>query len=242
MCRGEEAVVKPSVIGAWSVLAVACAGFLYIVLTWPDVDALAEKNPTSTAFIDAYRQEMKAQGRDVEVKWRWVPYQQIALDLKQAVVVAEDLDFFAHQGFDVDEIEAAIEKARNKGGKLRGASTLTQQLAKNLWLSPSRNPLRKVKEAILTVQLERRLDKRRILELYLNVAEFGPGIYGAEAASRAYFGRPAAALDRREAASLAASLSRPRSWHPGVTSRGYQKRIQTILYRIEKAEWLWQFF
>lgn len=238
MKRGKH---RGLIIGASSVLFAVCAFFLYIVLTWPDVAALAEKNPASTAFIDAYRQEIAAQGQ-AEVRWQWAPYQNISLDLKQAVVVAEDIDFFSHQGFDIDEIEAAIEKARDKGGKVRGASTLTQQLAKNLWLSPSRNPWRKVKEAILAFQLERRLDKRRILELYLNVVELGPGIYGVEAAARAYFGKPAAALNRNEAAALAASLSRPRRWHPGVESSVYEKRIQTVLHRMDKAQWLWQLF
>ena len=128
--------------------------------------------------------------------------------------MAEDINFFTHHGFDLGEIGKVVDAAMADGELQRGASTLTQQLAKNLWLSPSRNPLRKVKEAILTWQLERTLPKRRILELYLNVAEFGPGIFGAEAAARRYFGKPAAALDAAESAQLAASLPNPRRWHP----------------------------
>ncbi len=111
-------------------------------------------------------------------------------------------------------------------------------MAKNLWLTPSYNPLRKVKEAILTWQLERELKKRRILEIYLNVAEFGPGIYGAEAAARHYFGKSAASLSERQAAEIAAGLPRPRSWHPGVKSKGYQRKVRSIQRRMAKARWL----
>ena len=120
----------------------------------------------------------------------------------------------------------------------RGASTITQQLAKNLWLSPSRNPLRKLREGILTWQLERALSKRRILELYLNVVELGPGVYGVEAAARRYFGKPAAALEPMEAAQLAASLPRPRRWHPGVTSPAYQAHVKRVRERMERAQFL----
>ncbi|HSF41888.1 MAG TPA: biosynthetic peptidoglycan transglycosylase, partial [Thermoanaerobaculia bacterium] len=114
----------------------------------------------------------------------------------------------------------------------------TQQLAKNLWLSASYNPLRKVKEALLTRQLEKHLPKRRILELYLNFVEFGPGIYGAEAAARHYYGKSARSLTQRQAAELAASLPRPKSWHPGVKSKGYQRKVRAIERRMAKAGWL----
>ena len=122
----------------------------------------------------------------------------------------------------------------------RGASTITQQVAKNLWLSPSYNPLRKLKEALLTRQLERALSKRRILEIYLNVAEFGPGVYGAEAAAQRYFGVAAAGLDEPQAAQLAAGLPRPSSWHPGSSSRAYANRTRRILGRMARAQWLWK--
>jgi len=120
----------------------------------------------------------------------------------------------------------------------RGASTLTQQLAKNLWLSPSRNPVRKAKEALLTRALEAHLAKRRILELYLDVVEFAPGVYGAEAAAQRFFGKPATALSRHEAAALAGGLPKPSSWHPGSTSKVYLRRVERIVGRIEKAAWL----
>jgi monofunctional biosynthetic peptidoglycan transglycosylase len=139
---------------------------------------------------------------------------------------------------DLQEVEDALERAVERKELPRGASTITQQLAKNLWLSPSRSPPRKVREAILAWQLERTLSKRRILELYLNVVEFGPGLYGVEAAARRYFGKPAAALDPLEAAQLAASLPSPRTWHPGSASRAYQAHAARILRRMERTGWL----
>jgi monofunctional biosynthetic peptidoglycan transglycosylase len=148
--------------------------------------------------------------------------------------VAEDASFFSHRGFAADEIREALDKAVKELDLPRGASTITQQLAKNLWLSPSRNPIRKVKEAVLTWQLERALTKRRILELYLNVVEFGPGVYGAEAAARHYFRKPAAELTEHDAAQLAAALPRPSAWHPGVGTRGYQRYVEDIRRRMER--------
>jgi monofunctional glycosyltransferase len=206
--------------------------------TWPDVARLASENPETTAFLDAWRARERAAGRRGEPEWRPVPYGRIADDLKVAVLVAEDIDFFSHDGFATAELKMALREAWDEKELPRGASTITQQLAKNLWLSPSRNPWRKVKEALLTRELERRLDKRRILELYLNVAELGPGVYGAEAGARHWFGKSAAALERREAAQLAASLPRPSSWNPRSPSRVYARRVEKILGRIERAAWL----
>jgi len=205
---------------------------------WPDVHALARRNPSTTAFIERYRARQRAAGRDDRVQRVWAPYAAIAPGLKRAVLVAEDINFFSHHGFDVGEMRNAVNKALEDGGAPRGASTITQQLAKNLWLSPSRNPLRKLEEALLTWQLERTLPKRRILELYLNVVEFGPGIYGVESASRRYFDKPASALDDGEAAALAASLPSPSTWHPGSTRSGYQRHVEAIKRRMAKATFL----
>jgi monofunctional biosynthetic peptidoglycan transglycosylase len=157
------------------------------------------------------------------------------------VIVAEDARFFSHDGFDNRELKLAMAEAWEDKEMPRGASTITQQTAKNLWLSPSRNPLRKIKEAILTWELERHLKKRRILEIYLNVAEFGPGIYGAEAAARRYFKKSASELTDFEAAQLAASLPRPSSWRPGVKSRAYSRRVNMIARRASKAGYLGRF-
>lgn len=208
-------------------------------LTWPDVSALAEDAPESTAFIDQYRRGgWLGLGPDRDVKWTWVSGSRISSNLKRAVIVSEDIEFFSHNGFSTREQQAALRDAWEEKKLPRGASTLTQQLAKNLYLSPSRNPLRKVKEAVLTWQLERSLSKRRILEIYLNVVEFGDGIYGAEAAARHYFGKSARSLTERQAAELAASLPRPKSWHPGVKSKSYQRKVRSIERRMAKASWL----
>jgi monofunctional biosynthetic peptidoglycan transglycosylase len=212
-------------------LAVVSSFALYVVLSWPDVAALAKNPPQTTAFIE------QARSRGVEIHWRWVPYDRISQDLKKTVLVAEDFSFFSHNGFDTYEIKIAAREAV-QGKRVRGASTITQQLAKNLWLSPSRSPLRKIKELILTRSLERSLSKRRILELYLNVVQFGPDIYGAEAAARRYFGISASELDREQAARLAASLPRPATWYPGVSSRGYERSVARVLARLEQADWL----
>ncbi len=209
-------------------------------ITWPDVDGLRDRRPKTTAFIERYQERQLAAGRAPDLDWRWVPYDSIAPDLKRAVVAAEDLEFFSHRGFSYAEMKDAVADALSGERGLRGASTITQQLAKNLWLSPSRNPLRKIKEAMLTRQLEKRLSKRRILELYLNVVEFGPGIYGAEAAARRYFGTSAAQLGEEEAARLAAALPRPSRWHPGSDSPSYQRYVAEIRHRMERAEFLWR--
>lgn len=210
---------------------------LWEAATWPDISALAQKNPPTTAFIEAYRGWGWFGPRN-PVEWSFVPYGRISPNLKRAVLVAEDIGFFSHDGFATEEMRRALEDAWEEKSLPRGASTVTQQLAKNLYLSPSRNPLRKVKEAILTAQLEYHLSKRRILELYLNVAELGPGIYGAEAAARHYFGKSARALTDREAAQLAASLPYPEGWHPGSRSARYQRRVRIVLRRMPQAWWL----
>ncbi len=212
--------------------AAGVAGWWY--LTWPDVGLLAHQNPDTTAFIEK-SQEREGQSA---VRWEQVPGEAISGQLRVAVLVSEDIGFFDHRGFARDEIEAALRDTIEQHKPLRGASTITQQLAKNLWLSPSRNPLRKLREALLTMDLERKLSKERILDLYLNVAEFGPGIFGADAASRHYFGKPAADLTRSEAAGLAAGLSRPSRWHPGCGSSSYQRHVRTIMRRMEQARGL----
>jgi monofunctional biosynthetic peptidoglycan transglycosylase len=224
---------------AGAALAAASAAWLaYEAITWPDVAALERGNPKTTAFIERYKASARREGRPPRVDWRWVPYDRISPDLKRAVLVSEDIGFFWHHGFATAEIEKSLKEAWAERELPRGASTITQQVAKNLWLSPSYSPVRKLKEALLTVQLERDLGKRRILEIYLNVAEFGPGIFGAEAASREYFGRPASSLTETEAAELAASLPKPDAWHPGSASRVYRWRVGLILRRMEKAQFL----
>ena len=219
--------------------AVAIFVILWLVweaATWPDVRALASRPPATTAFIERYKKREREAGRTPRVEWRWVPTAAVSTHLKRAVVVAEDIEFFRHRGFSPEAIRGAMTEALEERRMPRGASTITQQLAKNLWLSPSRSPLRKGREALLTWQLERALSKRRILECYVNVVEFGPGVYGAEAASRRYFGKPAAELSQDEAALLAASLPRPREWHPGVASKAYRRYADNIRRRMDRSE------
>jgi len=215
------------------------AGWLSFELaTWPDVEAMASEFPESTAFQRRWQARERAAGRRGELAYRPVPWRRIAPELKLAVVVAEDIDFFSHRGFAVAEMKKALAEAWEEREAPRGASTITQQLAKNLWLSPSRNPWRKAKEALLTRQLEQRLSKRRILELYLNVVELGPGVWGVEAAARRYFGKSAADLTARESASLAAALPRPHVWHPGVERRGYRRAVERIVARMAASSWV----
>ncbi len=196
------------------------------------------ENPQTTAFIERYRARRRAAGESDRVAWHWVRSSAMSSNLKRAVIVAEDIEFFSHRGFSGSEVRAALRKAIAERARPRGASTITQQLAKNLWLSPSRSPVRKVKEALLTRQLERHVSKERILELYLNVVEFGRGVYGAEAAARHYFGKSASALSAHEAAQLAASLPRPSTWHPGSGSRGYPEYVAAIERRMGRASFL----
>ena len=221
-------------------LVAGIATICWEALTWPRVAALARRVPETTAFIERFKSAQRAAGKSDIADWRWVPYPAISPHLKRAVLVSEDINFFGHHGFEVAEIQLALKDAMDEHELPRGASTITQQVAKNLWLSPSRNPLRKFKEAILTWQLERSLDKKRILEIYLDVAEFGPGIFGAEAASRRYFGKPAAELDEYEAAQLAACLPNPGAWHPGGRSGVAMRRTERILSRMGKAQFLWK--
>src|SRR5262244_3906842 len=234
--------------GLWirrTLAAVAIVVVLWLVweaAIWPDVRALASRPPTTTAFIERYKDRERAAGRTPHVEWRWVSAGAIAVPLKRAVVVAEDASFFSHHGFAPEAMREAMTQALEERRAPRGASTITQQLAKNLWLSPSRSPLRKAREAVMTWQLERALSKRRILELYLNVVEFGPGVYGVEAASRHYFGTAAADLGPPEAAQLAATLPNPHAWHPGSSNRAYQAHVARVLRRMERAQWLDRFF
>jgi len=155
-----------------------------------------------------------------------------------ATIAAEDKSFWTNPGIDVFGIARAVRDDLLHKDVVSGASTITQQLVKNLWLSGSRNPLRKVKETVLTWQVERTLSKRRILELYLNVVEFGPGIYGVSPAAQAFFGKAPADLSEEESAMLAASLPRPSSWHPGSKSRAYQRYAAAIRARMDKADFL----
>lgn len=193
----------------WTVFLICLDIFRYLAL--PPVIPLMAWEPGETAMMALRREAFVAAHPDKtwRLRQRWVPLERISPWLRQAVVASEDDRFYTHHGFDVELLWQAALRNWEKGRLAAGGSTITQQLAKNLWFSPERSLLRKVKEAIMTARLEIWLDKKRILELYLNVVEWGQGIFGAEAASRHYFGKPAAALSKREAAQLAVMLPAP---------------------------------
>jgi len=222
----------------WTLAVVASgfAAFGYLYLTLPDVRVLRTENPATTAFMDLRAREADSAGKTPRKAQRWVPYERISLNLKRAVLVAEDAAFFQHEGIDFDEMEKSFEANWKKGKLARGGSTITQQLAKNLYLSPSKNPVRKIEEFLIARRLEAELTKRRILEIYLNVIEWGDGIYGAEAAARTYFHTSAAALGPDESALLAASIINPRRYSPGRPSNFLLRRQRLIRQRMGDVE------
>jgi monofunctional biosynthetic peptidoglycan transglycosylase len=226
--------LRARAVGRW-LLALTTLGFaylIYIYLTLPDVRVLATSNPSTTAFIELRKREAAEAGRRLVIRQRWVPYTQISSNLRRAVVVTEDSAFFDHDGIDITELRASFESNWEEGRFTRGGSTITQQLAKNLYLSPSRNPIRKLKELLITRRLEAALSKRRILEIYLNVIEWGDGIFGAEAAARSYFGKPASMLTTDEAALLAGAIINPREHSPARPTRRLLRRQQIIVRRM----------
>jgi monofunctional biosynthetic peptidoglycan transglycosylase len=200
-------------------------------MVYPDVSRLKKENPKKTSFMEYREEEWKKKGKKIRIQKKWVSLAQISPYVMKAVIIAEDDKFWSHKGFDLDAIQKAIEKDIEKGKFKFGGSTISQQLVKNLYLTPSKNPLRKAKEAIITWRLEKSLTKRRILELYVNVVEWGEGIFGIEAAAQHYFNKPAIALSPQEAARLAAVLPNPRRYRPTGSSKYVEKRA-TIIYDI----------
>lgn len=198
---------------------------------YPDVAQLKKENPVKTSFMEYREEEWRRQGKEIAIRQKWVKPSRISPFLIKAVIISEDDKFWHHEGFDYEALQKAIEEDLKKKKFKVGGSTISQQLAKNLYLSPSKNPIRKIKEAILTWRLEKALSKKRIIELYLNVAEWGEGIFGIEMASRHYFGKPASALSAREAARLAAVLPNPRLYDPLGSSKYVRRRSERI-YRI----------
>jgi monofunctional biosynthetic peptidoglycan transglycosylase len=214
------------------------AWLLWEWVTFPDVAKLADERPATTAFMERRQKELRAQGKDDTIHYRWVPYGRISPYLRRAVLVAEDDSFYDHEGVDVEGLKEAMRRNWESGSVRRGGSTITQQLAKNLYLSPSRNPYRKAKEYLIARALERELSKKRILEIYLNVVEFGERWYGAEAAARHYFDKPASALSTREAALLAGCLPNPRTMNPGKPNKRLRWRQNMILSRMRRWGYL----
>jgi monofunctional glycosyltransferase len=216
--------------------AVAFALVAYVYLTLPDVRILGYSNPTTTAFMELRQREAEREGRTLRHVHKWLPYTRISKNLQRAVLVAEDSRFWEHEGIDLEEIRKSIEINMERGAAIRGASTITQQLAKNLYLSPSKDPFRKVRELIIARRMEAALPKARILEIYLNVIEWGDGIWGAEAAARTYFGVSAASVSREQAALLAGASINPRTLNPARPNRRLLQRQRIILGRMGSVE------
>jgi len=186
------------------------------------------ENPAQTSFMRMRLDSLQQKDASARLRQQWVPYDRISIHLKRAIIVAEDDKFVDHEGFDWDAIQKALEQNRRQGRVVRGGSTISQQLAKNLFLSDARTRTRKVQEAVITLMLEQTMDKRRILEIYLNVIEWGNGVFGAEAAARHYFGVSASQLTPAQAARLAAMLPRPRHYDRNPGSAALARRASTI--------------
>jgi monofunctional biosynthetic peptidoglycan transglycosylase len=195
-----------------------------------------DHNPDSSAFMETQLEILQDKNPDAELRHRWVPYSRISNHLKRAVIAAEDAKFVDHEGFDWEGIQNAYEKNLKKGKIVAGGSTISQQLAKNLFLSGRRTPWRKLEEAMITVMLENLMSKRRILEIYLNVIEWGSGVFGAEAAARHYYKSSAAGLEPEQAARLAAMVPNPRYYDSHRGARGLGRKTGIILARMPMVE------
>lgn len=193
-------------------------------------------NPGTTRFMDLRLSELREKKPEAQLQQQWVAFDHISPNLKRAIIAAEDGTFVDHEGFDWDGMQKAIEKNQKKGRIVAGGSTISQQLAKNLFLSPAKTPWRKVEEAAITLMLEGLWSKRRILEVYLNVIEWGDGVFGAEAAARHYFGVSAAQLSAEQAARLAAMVPNPRFYDRNRNTPGLAKKTAIILARMPSAE------
>ena len=198
-------------------------------LTLPDVAPLARDWPKTTSFMERRKEQLAREGKPTRLEWTPVPLSRIAPAMQRAAVVAEDARFWEHDGVDWEAMRGAAEKNLEKGALKVGGSTITQQLAKNLYLSPARTPWRKLRELAIARRLESELSKKRILELYLNVIEFGTHTFGVEAAARRYMGKPAKDLSREEAATLAAVIPSPRIYDPVTHKDRVARRAQRIL-------------
>lgn len=216
----------------------APAGVIGWLFWLPDVKPLKKSPPKTTAYIELRRAEAARKNKPFNLRWEWVDYDDISENLRDAVIMAEDDTFWRHGGVDWEALKAASKKDLKERRLATGGSTITMQLARNLYLSPSKNPLRKLKELLITKRLEKVLGKRRILELYLNTAEWGKGIFGCQAAARAYFGKTAAELTPDEAVALAVVLPNPRRWDPAKRGPYVERNSQRIVDRMV-ASGLW---
>jgi monofunctional biosynthetic peptidoglycan transglycosylase len=210
-----------------------------VYLLWlPDVRPLKNRNPQATSYMLIKERQAAAAGKKLGRNLVWTDWNGISENLKHAVLVAEDDTFYQHTGVEWESTWRAVKTDLKTRRLARGGSTITQQVARNLYLSPSKNPLRKVKEILIAKRLEKHLGKRRIFEIYLNIAEWGKGLYGAQAASLAYFGKNASQLTPEEAAALAAALPSPRRYDPVKGTRFMEKRKSQIVARMRASGYL----
>jgi len=234
-------VVLRAIHGLWRGFAYLLAALVAVFVLyqgWFFVHILywVSHDPASTHVMETRLEALREKSPRAALEHRWMPYGRISTHLKRAIIVAEDAKFIDHEGFDWEGIQRAMEKNQRRGKVVAGGSTITQQLAKNLFLSGERSALRKAQEAVITAMLEAAMDKRRILEIYLNVAEWGEGVFGAEAAARHYFGVPAAGLSDAQAARLAAMLPRPRFYDRNRGSPYLARYAETIQARMPGAQ------
>jgi len=222
---------------AWrGLLAAACVLVLVQFWFFAHIWYWVDHNPGTTAFMEARLEKLREKNPRAQLSQQWVPYSRISVHLKRAVVAAEDAKFLGHEGFDWEAIQKAYEKNLKKGRVVAGGSTISQQLAKNLFLSGERTWWRKAQEAVITFMIETLMTKRRILEIYLNVIEWGNGVFGAEAAARHHFGTTAASLGPEQAARLAAMVPSPRRYGPGAETPYLAQRTEVILARMGAAQ------
>jgi monofunctional biosynthetic peptidoglycan transglycosylase len=213
------------------VIVLLIQAYFFVQIWW-----WVDHNPESTSFMRHQGELLRAKNPKTRLQQKWVPYNRISNNLKRAIIVSEDATFVDHDGVDWEAIQLAYEKNTRKGKVVAGGSTITQQLAKNLFLSGQRSYLRKAQEFIITYMLESLMDKERIFEIYLNVVEWGNGIFGAEAAAQHYFGVSAAALSASQGARLAVMLPKPRYFDTHRGSAYLERRSELILRRMNSAE------
>lgn len=227
----------------WKILGgTAAAGFLFLLVFWFTLPSPAEflsQNPESTGILRFREEQAQAEGKTLPREWQWVPLKKISKNLIRAVLTTEDDKFYEHHGFDWEALKGALQANLQKNKILRGGSTISQQTAKNLYLNPSQSLWRKVREAAITWKMERALPKDRILEIYLNIIEWGDGIYGIEAASRHYFHKPASALSVPESIRLSSVIANPHRFDPlSNTDRRMQRKRLVIAFRMARQGWI----
>ena len=220
----------------WIILAPFALVLLIQLYFFLQIGWWVKFDPSSTSFMRQQLSELQHKNPNAKLKHHWVPYDRISNNLKRAIIASEDSNFSEHEGIDWDALMRAYEKNSKKGKVVAGGSTITQQLAKNLFLSGSRSYIRKGQEFIITYMLEFWMDKERIFEIYLNVVEFGTGVFGAEAAARHYYKIPASRLSAGQAAKLAVMLPRPRVYEKNRDSAYLTRRTELILRRMGSAE------